>query len=108
MDSNLQPEPNEKLSSLNQENFRRNPSAYGWNVKGWIYFTPASGNDRSYRVEYEATIAPWEQTRKEQIEQIHLDVPNELVEELLAPVREAVRVAVCGSLDKAGLQGEST
>jgi len=97
----------EQLRELNQEKFRRNPNAYGWTVKGWTYFTPASGSGRSYRVEYEATIAPLELTMEKKIESLSVDVPDELVEELLIPVREEVRKVVYGSLERAGLKIES-
>ena len=105
MESNPTPGSNEKLCNLNQEKFRQNPNAYGWSVKGWIYFTSVSGSNQSYQVKYEATIAPLELTRENQIEQFHIDVPNELVEELLTPVREAVRAQVFADLDKTGLHG---
>jgi hypothetical protein len=106
MESDPTPGSNDKLCSLNQEKFRQNPRAYGWNVKGCMYFTPISGSGQSYRVEYEASIAPWGLTRDEQIERLHVDLPNELVEELLIPVREAARQAVCRDLEMAGLQAD--
>jgi len=90
----------EQLRELNQEKFRQNPYAYGWTVKGRTYFTPAAGSGKSYPVDYVSTIAPLELTMEKKIESLSVDMPDELVEELLNPVYEFIRRTIYRDLKK--------
>lgn len=80
-------------------------SDIGWHVKGRFYYTPKKGVGLSYPVEYQAMIDPWGATRDEQIVNLQVDLPNQLAEELLTPVREAAKLQVCEDLNKAELAG---
>ena len=90
----------EQLREVNQEKFRQNPYAYGWTVKGRSYFTPTAGSGKSYPVDYESTIAPLELTREKKIDSLSVDMPKELVEELLKPVYEFIRRTIYNDLKK--------
>lgn len=105
MPFNSLPEPDSTPNNLNREHVLRKFSDVGWHVKGKFYYTPTRGVGLSYPVDYQALIDPWGATREEQIVNFSIDMPNQLAEELLTPVRNAARDVINGDLGKAELAG---
>jgi hypothetical protein len=102
---NSSPDPAANEGGPNREHMLRKFSDVGWHVKGRFYYTPKKGVGLSYPVEYQALIDPWGETRQEQIVNLQVDLPNQLAEELLTPVRDAAKLHVCEDLAKAELSG---
>ena len=105
MQFNSLPDPSDPQNHFNREHVLRKFSDVGWHVKGKFYYTPTKGIGLSYPVDYQALVDPWGSTREEQIINLSVDIPNQLAEELLTPVRDAAREVVSNDLGKAELEG---
>jgi len=105
LEFNSIPDPVSTPNNLDREHVLRKFSDVGWHVNGKFYYTPTKGVGLSYPVEYQALIDPWGATREEQVVNFSIDIPNQLAEELLTPVRDAARQVIHGDLSKAELAG---
>ena len=105
MQFNSLPDPTGTPLNLNREHVLRKFSDVGWHVKGRFYYTPTKGIGLSYPVEYQALVDPWGTTRDDQVINFSIDVPNQLAQELLTPVRDAAKEVINGDLNKAELAG---
>ena len=105
MQFNSIPDPSDPQNHLNREHVLRKFSDVGWHVKGRFYYTPTKGIGLSYPIEYQALVDPWGTTRDDQVINFSIDMPNQLAQELLAPVRDAAKKVIHGDLNKAELEG---
>ena len=105
MQFNSLPDPSDPQNHLSREHVLRKFSDVGWHVKGRFYYTPPKGIGLSYPVEYQALVDPWGTTRDDQVINFSIDMPNQLAQELLAPVRDAAKKVIHGDLNKAELEG---
>ena len=105
MQFNSLPDPSDPQNHPNREHVLRKFSDVGWHVKGRFYYTPTKGIGLSYPIEYQALVDPWGTTRDDQVINFSIDMPNQLAQELLAPVRDAAKKVIHGDLNKAELEG---
>lgn len=97
MQFNSKQDPNENQK---RDHMLREFGEVGWHIKGQFYYTPTKGLGLSYPVQYQALIDPWGESSKEQIVNLSLDMPNQLADEMLHPVRDAARKVVEGEISK--------
>lgn len=97
MEYNSKPDPNE---SQRRDHMLRKFGDVGWHIKGQFYYTPPKGIGLSYPVQYQALIDPWGESKVEQIVNLSVDMPNQLADEMLRPVRDAARKVVETEISK--------